>query len=62
MVNLGEYHVFLPKNQVVGFLDPEGNYVSEIELDITIKYYKCYRDPSNCQRKKIEKFPTWCAV
>ena len=35
MVNLGEDHVFLPKNQVLGFLDPEGIDVSEIELDIT---------------------------
>ena len=35
MVNLGEDHVFLPKSQVVRFLDPECIDVSEIELDIT---------------------------
>ena len=35
MVNLEEDHVFLPKSQVVGFLDPECIDVSEVELDIT---------------------------
>ena len=34
MVNLGEDHVFLPKEQVVGFLDPECIDIGEIELDI----------------------------
>ena len=34
MVNLGEDHVFLPKGQVVGFLDPECIDIGEIELDI----------------------------
>ena len=34
MVNLGEDHVFLPKGQVVGFLDPECIDISEIELDV----------------------------
>ena len=34
MVNLGEDHVFLPKGQVVGFLDLECIDISEIELDI----------------------------
>ena len=34
MVNLGEDHIFLPKRQVVGFLDPECIDISEIELDI----------------------------
>ena len=34
MVNLGEDYIFLPKGQVVGFLDPECIDISEIELDI----------------------------
>ena len=34
MINLGEDYVFLPKGQVVGFLDAECIDVSEIELDI----------------------------
>ena len=35
MVNLREDHIFLPRSQVVRFLDPECIDVSEIELDIT---------------------------
>ena len=35
MVNLGGDPVFLPRSQVVGFLDPECIDVSEIEIDIT---------------------------
>ena len=34
MINLGEDYIFLPKGQVVGFLDAECIDVSEIELDI----------------------------
>ena len=34
MINLGEDYVFLPKGQVVGFLDAEYIDVSEIKLDI----------------------------
>ena len=34
MINLGENYIFLPKAQVVGFLDAECIDVSEIELDI----------------------------
>ena len=34
MVNLGEDHIFLSKEQVVGFLDPECIDISKIELDI----------------------------
>ena len=36
MVNLGEDHVFLPKGQAVGFLDPEYIDISEIELNVAI--------------------------
>ena len=35
MINVGEDYVFLPKGQVVGFLDAECIDVSETELDIT---------------------------
>ena len=34
MINLGEDYIFLPKGQVVGFLDAKCINVSEIELDI----------------------------
>ena len=56
MVNLGEDHVFLPKNQVVGFLDPEGIDISEIELDITTITINAIETPPTVKEKKIKNF------
>ena len=55
MVNMGEDHVFLPKNQVVGFLDQEGIDVSEIELYITITINAIETSPT-VKEKKLENF------
>ena len=56
MVNLGEDHVFLPKNQVVGFLDPEGIDVSEIKLDITTITINAMETPPTVNGNKVENF------
>ena len=56
MANLWEDHVFSPKNQVVGFLDPEGIHVSEIELDITIISINAMETPPTVKEKKSENF------
>ena len=56
MVNLGEDHVFLPKNHVLGFLDPEGIDVSEIELDITNITINAIETPPTVKEKKSENF------
>ena len=56
MVNLGEDHVFLLKNQVVGFLDPEGIDVREIELDITTITIIAMETPPTVKGKKVENF------
>ena len=56
MVNLGEDHVFLPKNQVVGFLDQEGIDVSEIELDITTITINAKEMPPTVKENKPESF------
>ena len=58
MVNLWEDHVFLPKNQVVGFLDPECINVSEIELDITTITINVIETPPTVKEKKPENFQT----
>ena len=55
MVNLGEDHVFLPKSQVVGFLDPECIDVSEIELDITTIAINAIETPPTIKEKKLNK-------
>ena len=55
MVNLGEDHIFLPKSQVVGFLDPECIDVSEIELDITTIAFNAIETPPAVKEKKLEK-------
>ena len=52
MVNLGEDHVFLPKSQVGGFLDPECIDVSEIELDITASAINAIETPPTVKEKK----------
>ena len=55
MVNLGEDHVFLPKIQVVGFLDPECIDVSKIELDITTTAINAIETPPTIKEKKLEE-------
>ena len=55
MVNLGEDHIFLPKNQVVGFLDPECIDISEIELHIIIIATNAIETPPTVREKKLEK-------
>ena len=55
MVNLGEDHVFLPKSQVVAFLDPECIDVSEIELDITTIAINAIETPPTVKEKKLDK-------
>ena len=56
MVNLLEDHVFLPKNQVIGFLDPKGIDVSEIKLDITTITINALETPPTVKEKKVENF------
>ena len=53
MVNLGEDHVFLPKSQVLGFLDPECIDINEIELDITAIAINAVETPATVKEKKI---------
>ena len=53
IVNLGEDHVFLPKSQVVGFLDPECIDISEIELDITTIAINAIKTPPTVKEKKL---------
>ena len=53
MVNLGEDHVFLPKSQVVGFLDPECIDVSEIEIEITTIAINAIETPPTVKEKKL---------
>ena len=55
MVNLGEDHIFLPKSQVVGFLDPECIDVSEIELDITTIAINAIETPPTVKEKKLDR-------
>ena len=55
MVNLGEDHIFLPKSQIVGFLDPECINVSEIELDTTIIAINAIETPPTVKEKKLDK-------
>ena len=55
MVNLEEDHIFLPKSQVVGFLDPECIDVSEIDLDITTIAINAIETPPTVKQKKFEK-------
>ena len=55
MVNLGEDHAFLPKRQVVGFLDPECIDISEIELDIATIAVNAIDSPTTIQEKAAKK-------
>ena len=55
MVNLGEDHVFSPKGQVVEFLDPECNDISEIELDIATIAVNAIDSPTTIKEKVSKK-------
>ena len=55
MINLGEDYVFLPKGQVVGFLDAECIDVSEIELDIATVTVNAMGIPTSIKEKVMKK-------
>ena len=55
MVNLGEDHIFLPRGQVVGFLDPECIDISEIELDIATIAVNAIDSPTTIKEKVSNK-------
>ena len=55
MVNLGKDHIFLPKGQVVGFLDPEYIDISEIELDIATIAVNAIDSPTTIKEKVSKK-------
>ena len=55
LINLGEDFVFLPKGQVVGFLDPEYIDVSEINLDIASVTINTQSIPSTIKEKIVTK-------
>ena len=55
MINLGEDYVFLPKGQVVGFLDAECIDVSEIELDIATVTVNAMDIPTTIKEKVMKK-------
>ena len=55
MINLGEDYVFLPKGQVVGFLDAECIDVSEIELDIATVTVNAMDIPTTIKEKVMTK-------
>ena len=55
MVNLGEDYVFLPKGQVVGFLDPECIDISEIEFDTATIVVNAIDSPTTIKEKVSKK-------
>ena len=55
LINLGEDFIFLPKGQVVGFLDPEYIDVSEINLDIASVTINAQSIPSTMKEKIVTK-------
>ena len=55
MVNLGEDHIFLPKGQVVGFLNTECIDISEIELDIATIAVNAIDSPATIKEKVSKK-------
>ena len=55
MINLGEDYVFLPKGQVVGFLDAECIDVNEIELDIATVTVNAMDIPTTIKEKVMKK-------
>ena len=55
MINLEEDHIFLPKSQIVAFLDPECIDASEIELDIITIAINAIETPPTVKEKKLDK-------
>ena len=55
MINLGEDYIFLPKGQVVGFLDAECIDVSEIKLDIASVTVNAMDIPTTIKEKVMKK-------
>ena len=55
MINLGEDYIFLPKGQVVGFLDAECIDVSEIKLDIATVTVNAMDIPTTIKEKVMKK-------
>ena len=55
VINLGEDYVFLPKGQVVGFLDAEYIDVSEINLDIASVTVTTMNIPTTIKEKIVTK-------
>ena len=55
MINLGEDYIFLPKGQVVGFLDAECIDVSEIKLDIASVTVNAMDIPTTIKEKIMPK-------
>ena len=55
MLNLGEDYIFLPKGQVVGFLDAECIDVSEIKLDIATVTVNAMDIPNTIKEKVMQK-------
>ena len=55
MIILGEDYIFLPKGQVVGFLDVECIDVSEIELDIATVTVNAMDIPTTIKEKVMKK-------
>ena len=55
MINLVEDYIFLPKGQVVGFLDAECIDVSEIELDIATVTVNAMDIPTTIKEKVVKK-------
>ena len=55
MISLGEDYIFLPKGQVVGFLDAECIDVSEIKLDIATVTVNAMDIPTTIKEKVMKK-------
>ena len=55
VINLGEDYIFLPKGQVVGFLDAECIDVSEIKLDIATVTVNAMDIPNTIKEKVMQK-------
>ena len=55
MINLGEDYIFLPKGQVVGFLDAECINVSEIKLDMATVTVNAMDIPTTIKEKVMKK-------
>ena len=56
MINLREDYIFLPKGQVVGFLDPVSIDVSEIKLDIATVTVNAMDIPTTIKEKVMQKY------